>query len=156
MRSRTLRSVVLACAVLITAGCQTAAPPPAAEPVYATLPPPDALAGTTWRARTIDGTVVDGVASTVSFIDDRRVGGVLACNRFEASYAADALGLRFTSIAATRSMCDRATMIQEERFSAVLNATRGLRFDDDGALLLLDGAGAVRAALVRPLGRAFD
>jgi heat shock protein HslJ len=156
MPSSSFRAALLISVALLASGCQTAAPPPVADPEHASLPPPDTLAGTTWRARMIDGAIVNGVGSTVAFIDDRRVAGVLACNRYTASYSADALGLRFTSIAATRAMCDRATMMQEERFTAVLNAARGLRFGDDGALLLLDGAGVVRAALLRSPARAAE
>ena len=39
-------------------------------------------------------------------------------------------------------------MEQEARFSAVLAATRGLRLDEQGALLLLDAEGGTRARLV--------
>jgi hypothetical protein len=39
-------------------------------------------------------------------------------------------------------------MEQERRFAQALHATRGLRIDDQGALLLLDESGKVRARLV--------
>jgi heat shock protein HslJ len=110
--------------------------------------PPAKLAGTTWLAEDIGGAgVVDRVQSTVQFFDRQLAAGTLACNEYTTTYFADATGLRFGAIAATRKMCPPAVMEQEARFSSALEATRGLRFDATGALLLLDAEGKVRAKL---------
>ena len=110
--------------------------------------PPEQLAGTTWLAEDIDGKgVVDNAQSTLQFFDIQLAGGRLACNEYTTTYFADATGLKFGAIAATRKMCPPALMEQEARFSSALEATRGLRFDTTGALLLLDADGKVRAKL---------
>ena len=110
--------------------------------------PPAKLAGTTWLAEDIGGAgVLDRVQSTLQFFDNQLAGGTLACNQYTTTYFADASGLRFGGIATTRKMCPPAVMEQETRFSAALEAIRGLRFDSTGALLLLDADGKVQAKL---------
>jgi putative lipoprotein len=121
--------------------CSTTTPPAAQTPAK--------LGGTAWLAEDIDGKgVVDRAQSTVEFVDDQRAAGSLACNRYTTTYSADATGLRFGTIGATRRMCPPALMDQEARFSAALEGTRGLRFEPTGALLLLDGDGRVQARLM--------
>jgi heat shock protein HslJ len=110
--------------------------------------PPAKLAGTTWLAEDIGGAgVVDRVQSTLQFLDRQLAVGTLACNEYTTTYFADATGLRFGTIASTRKTCPPAVMDQEARFSTALEATRGLRFDANGALMLLDAEGKVRAKL---------
>jgi heat shock protein HslJ len=125
-------------------------PPPAAAPSQSEALPPENLSGTSWLAEIIDGAgVVDRSQSTMEFLDNQRVAGSLGCNRYTGSYSADATGLRFARLASTRRMCPPALMDQEARFDAVLRATRGLRFEATGALLLLDADGRNRARLIR-------
>lgn len=110
--------------------------------------PPQQLAATAWLAEDIDGKgVVDRVRSTLEFFDRQLAGGNLGCNPYTTTYFADASGLRFGLIASTRKACPQAVMEQEARFSSALEATRGLRFDSTGALMLLDADGKVRAKL---------
>lgn len=112
--------------------------------------PPERLEGTGWRLAAIDGKpVADAGRSTLRLFDRQLAGGSLGCNAYSTTYFADASGLRFGAIAPTREICATALMEQESRFAQTLEATRGLRIDDQGALLLLDGSGAVRARLVK-------
>ena len=128
-------------AVVLAAACSSTTTPAGKAPVK--------LGGTAWLAEDIDGKgVVDRVQSTIEFVDDQRAAGSLACNRYTTTYSADATGLRFGTIGATRRMCPPALMEQESRFSAALEGTRGLRFESNGALLLLDADGRVRARLM--------
>lgn len=114
---------------------------------------PAKMGGTAWLAEDIDGKgVVERAQSTIEFTDDESAAGSLACNRYTTTYSADATGLRFGTVAATRRMCPPALMEQETRFSAALEATRGSRLAPTGALLLLDADGRVRARLM-PLAR---
>lgn len=143
--------VAIALTVVALAACRSiepAAPPTTSTPTPAP-PPPESLAGTSWLVRTLDGVAADDQRSTLEFVDERRVAGDSGCNRYGASYSADALGLRITSLASTRKLCDSAQMAREQRFQSVLAAVRGLRFDATGSLLLLDEAGTIRATLVR-------
>lgn len=111
--------------------------------------PPERLEGTAWRLASIDGTpVADAGRSTLRLFDRQLAGGSLGCNAYSTTYFADASGLRFGAIAPTRETCPAALMEQESRFAQTLQATRGLRIDDQGALLLLDESGKVRARLV--------
>lgn len=111
--------------------------------------PPERLEGTAWRLASIDGKpVADPGRSTLRLFDRQLAGGSLGCNAYSTTYFADASGLRFGAIAPTRDTCPVALMEQESRFAQTLQATRGLRLDDQGALLLLDASGAVRARLV--------
>jgi heat shock protein HslJ len=141
--------------ILLAAGCRSVDLPPersaapvAEQPAQA-VEPPEALAGTRWRVAVLDGVAAHAAESTLTFVDGSRVSGNLGCNAFRGAYTADALGLRFESLATTRALCDRNTMQQEQRWEAVLRETRGLRFDEHGSMLLLDAAGSVRARLVR-------
>ncbi|HJW52107.1 MAG TPA: META domain-containing protein [Burkholderiaceae bacterium] len=110
---------------------------------------PERLEGTAWRATAIDKQPASASSpSTLRFFDRQLAGGSLACNAYSTTYFADASGLRFGFLAPTRETCAAAVMEQEARFSAVLAATRGLRLDDQGALLLLDAEGGTRARLV--------
>jgi heat shock protein HslJ len=137
-----------AVALLLT-GCQTSVPPTPPPPAVIAPVPPEQLAGSVWRAISIDGVTADSYPSTIEFVDGRQAAGSLGCNRYHAQYAADALGLRFASLTTARMHCEALNMKQEERFAAVLLEARGLRFDAAGSLLLLDAAGTVRAALER-------
>jgi heat shock protein HslJ len=111
--------------------------------------PPERLEGTAWRAAAIDGKPpLTSNPSTLRFFDRQWAGGSLACNAYSTTYFADASGLRFGALAPTRETCAAAVMEQETRFIAVLAATRGLRLDDQGALLLLDADGSTRVRLV--------
>jgi heat shock protein HslJ len=126
---------LLACIVLASACSSTS------------LAPPPALIGTQWRVERLDGKgVPDRSRSTLQFSDSAAAGGVLACNRFTASYTQDGAYLKFGEVASTRMACPQPVMEQEARFSAVLEATRGVRRDGN-ALLLVDAAGNERARL---------
>jgi heat shock protein HslJ len=111
--------------------------------------PPERLEGTSWSAAAIEGkTTQESHPSTLRFFDRQLAGGSLACNAYSTTYFADASGLRFGALAPTRNTCAAPVMEQEARFIAVLADTRGLRLDDQGAMLLLDADGRTRARMV--------
>ena len=111
--------------------------------------PPERLEGTAWRAVSIEGKATPEThPSTVRFFDRQLAGGSLACNAYSTTYFADASGLRFGALAPTQDTCAPGVMEQESRFIAVLADTRGLRLDDQGAMLLLDAGGRARARMV--------
>ena len=91
---------------------------------------------------------VAGVESTLTLTDAAEALGRGGCNSFRASYSLDGGTFRFGPIAATRRACPPPQMQQETRFFAALEATRGFRIED-GALVLLDAAGAPVARLER-------
>ena len=124
--------------VIALAGCTTSNLTPAAR-----------LEGTAWRAENIDGKPALDVQhqSTLRFFDRQLAGGSLGCNAYSTTYFADAAGLRFGGIAPTNNTCPPAVMEQEARFTVALEATRKVRHDADGALLLLDVDGKIRAKL---------
>jgi heat shock protein HslJ len=105
------------------------------------------LANTAWIAETIDGSPVRADArSTLRFFDRQLAGGSLGCNAYSTTYFTDN-GLRFGAIAATRKACGPEVMQQEQRFSAVLDATRSVSRADN-AIVLIDAEGKPRARLV--------
>ena len=107
------------------------------------------LAGTAWRAESIDGrpTLDDQNRSTLRFFDRQLAGGSLGCNAYSTTYFTDG-GLRLGALAPTQKTCAAPVMEQEARFSAVLTATRNSRIDEKGALLLLDADGKVRGRML--------
>ncbi|HQR20826.1 MAG TPA: META domain-containing protein [Burkholderiaceae bacterium] len=112
--------------------------------------PAGRLAGTAWRAESIDGRPATDPQnpSTLRFFDRQLAGGSLGCNAYSTTFFADAAGLRFGELAPSRRQCAAPVMEQESRFSAVLTATRNSRIDDKGALLLLDEDGKVRGRML--------
>lgn len=73
-----------------------------------------------------------------------RLSGFSGCNRIMGSWRAEGTSLTFTQVAATRMMCDRASMKTEERFLKRLSETAGAvatekgvdLVDKDGKILL--------------------
>jgi heat shock protein HslJ len=123
-------------AVLAVTGCAAPSPTPA-----------ERLENTAWVAETIDGKPANSARSTLRFFDRQYAGGSLGCNPYSTTYFTDAAGLRFGGIAPTNNTCPAAVMEQEARFSAVIEATRNVRRDAEGALTLVDADGKVRAKL---------
>jgi heat shock protein HslJ len=131
------RTLIVAATAALLASCAT-------EPAA----PPEQLANTAWRLASVPGTALtDPPRSTLRFFDRQLAGGSLGCNAYSTTFFADARGLRFGAFAPTRETCPPAVMEQEARFRDALAATRGLRFDDKGALLLLDADGKTVARL---------
>ena len=117
------------------------------EPAAGRADGPAALVGDLdARRRSAARAAAEGVASTPHphRRPPRRCGSG-GCNSFRGSYSLDGGTFRFGPIAATRRACPPPQMQQETRFFAALEATRGVRVED-GALLLLDAAGATLRA----------
>jgi heat shock protein HslJ len=72
----------------------------------------------------------------------------LGCNRFTTGVTQSGPLLSFGMLASTRRMCPPAIMDQEQRYSAVLQKTRGSLIEET-YLYLLDQRGAKLARLSR-------
>jgi heat shock protein HslJ len=109
----------------------------------ATAAPADPLAGlvgTTWRAETIEGRPVTGIAtSTLTFVSTEQIAGRAGCNRYSGPLRVAGERVAIGPLATTRMACEAALMDQEERFLAALGRTE--RIAQDGAFLLLHAAG---------------
>lgn len=125
--------------ILLVAG--GAAAEPGAGPV--------ALAGAPWLAREIGGRPVAGPhRAEIAFDPQGRAHGTGGCNRFTGGVTQSGASLRFGPMAQTNMACEEAAMAQEARFHEALAAVRAFRIED-GALVLLDGAGRAAMRLAR-------
>jgi putative lipoprotein len=121
---------------------------PLAEPQAVAADGATALVGT-WTLGGAGGAgVAAGVESSLTLADGGEATGSGGCNSFRASWSLEGEAFRFGPIAATRRACPPPQMEQETRFFAALEATRGARVED-GALVLLDAAGATVLRLGR-------
>lgn len=110
---------------------------------------PPNLVGTAWLLEDLGGAgVIDDLQSTLEFPEEGKAAGNLGCNRFTTGVTQSGPLLSFGMLAATRRMCTEAIMDQEQRYSSVLQKTRGSLLEGD-TLHLLDGRGAKLARLVR-------
>ena len=97
----------------------------------------DALAGSRWVIRTIDGEPIAGGAVTVEFGHDGRVTGDTGMNRFTASYGLSASYLTIGPMATTRRAGEPDQMAQEQRVVAALAGM--CSFDLAGSKLAVEG-----------------
>jgi heat shock protein HslJ len=110
---------------------------------------PPNLVGTAWLLEDLGGAgVIDDLQSTLEFPEEGKAAGNLGCNRFTTGVTQSGPLLSFGMLASTRRMCPEAIMDQEQRYSSVLQKTRGSLLDGD-LLYLLDQRGARLARLVR-------
>jgi heat shock protein HslJ len=110
---------------------------------------PPNLVGTAWLVEDLEGAgVIDRLQSTLEFPEEGKAAGNLGCNRFTTGVTQSGPLLSFGMLASTRRMCPEAIMDQEQRYSSVLQKTRGSLLDGD-LLYLLDQRGARLARLVR-------
>lgn len=113
---------------------------------------PATLTGTQWLVEDLEGAgVLDRLQSTLEFPQSGAAAGNLGCNRFTATYQQSGPGLRFGGVAATRKMCPPAVMAQEQRYTGVLERSRGALLDEP-FLYLIDERGAKLARLIRHEG----
>jgi heat shock protein HslJ len=122
----------IALALLLCACAEAPGPPPAMNP----------YAGTRWVM-----TTGGADAPTIEFADSRASGNA-GCNRWFAQVSADASAVQFTSIGATRRMCNPSVMEIERLFLAALERTATGRLDSD-VLVLQDESGAELARFTR-------
>jgi heat shock protein HslJ len=112
------------------------------------------LAGTAWRATAVaDGkqavTLVADSSVTLEFETGGRARGSAGCNDYTAGYRAEGSRLTFQGAAATRKMCARPEVMEQElRFLKTLETVAGARVEGD-TLELRTAAGAVAVSLTR-------
>jgi heat shock protein HslJ len=118
-------------------------------------PQPAELAGTSWRATGINNgkqaaaSVVKDSTVTLEFLADGKAAGSAGCNRYTTTYVADGSKLAFGPTAATRMMCARLeVMEQEQSFLKALATVAAARFEGDRLELRTD-AGALAVTLER-------
>ena len=112
-------------------------------------PQPSDLTGTSWNATAINNgkqavaSVVADSTVTLEFLADGSAAGSAGCNRYTATWAADGSKLTFGPAAATRKMCVRPEVMQQEQnFLAALGSVAAARFEGD-RLELRTAAGAL-------------
>ncbi|HEX9187894.1 MAG TPA: META domain-containing protein [Vicinamibacteria bacterium] len=113
------------------------------------------LPGTSWLATGINNgkeAVVSPLADstvTLEFAADGRASGSAGCNRFTTRYQVDGSGLSFQPAAATRMMCGRPELMeQEQNFLKALETVASARFEGD-QLELRTAGGALAVRLTR-------
>lgn len=111
----------------------------------AALGAPGELAGIDWMR-------VDDEDASPHFahlrFEGERASGSAGCNDFFAAVASEGARLRFSAVGVTRRACAGSGMATERRMLTALERTRAYRLDG-GDLVLLDGAGAPVARLIR-------
>jgi heat shock protein HslJ len=123
------------CAALVTAGWALAGCGSVAAPDG---PIPDGLAGTTWRAKTLAGQLLDDATSVkLEFVGSDRIAGKAACNRYNGPLRVADGRLRIGPLAATRTACPPPLMEAEAAFLAALEGAQ--RFTRGNSALLLQG-----------------
>lgn len=124
-------------AVLALAGCQSAPPVGADNP----------LVGTAWLAWDINGRGPGDKTYATLVFNPGRVSGSGGCNRFSAALAVKAEAWQASDMALTRMECAPELMKEEASFIEALESTRSHHVEG-GVLTLIDESGAVRVRLV--------
>ena len=124
-------------AVLALAGCQSAPPVGADNP----------LVGTAWLAWDINGRGPGDKTYATLVFNPGRISGSGGCNQFSGALAVKADAWQASDIALTRMECAPERMKEEASFIGALEAARSHRIEG-GVLTLLDESGAVRLRLV--------
>lgn len=113
------------------------------------------LAGTTWRATTINNGrgAVQGLLSdstiTLAFDDQGRISGSSGCNRYMRRYTASGATLKLSPAASTRMACpDDRLAAQEDAYLKALATVSSLRMEAD-RLELRTATGALAASFTR-------
>ena len=101
------------------------------------------MLGTAWLAEDISGRGVDdGTRSTMEFVKPGQVGGVAGCNRYFGPLVLDGGTIAFGNLAATRMMCAKPVMVQEQRFLKALAQAKRLDLGHEGQTLRIYADGA--------------
>jgi heat shock protein HslJ len=125
------RSVALLVALVLLAGC-------AITSRDATID----LPGTSWVLVDIDGTAPVGeTPPTIAFDDQGSVTGTGGCNTFNGDVTIDGSDLSFGPLATTQMACvEDGVADQEAAFLTALQDVTSYTVDDEGRLVLEDGA----------------
>lgn len=100
--------------------------------------PAGRLVGEAWRIESLGGAPLSGMRApvTLDFAAPDAVGGQGACNRYRGSWRFEGERLVFGQMASTMMACPEPAMAQEQALHRLLNAARGHRFDETGALVI--------------------
>jgi heat shock protein HslJ len=130
----------------VTAALVLAALVAACSPAADVSPSPEvpgSLAGSAWRAVSVDGTSpVDGSEPTLVFTANE-VNGTTGCNQFFGGYTYDAGSISITNVGMTMMACEGPISEVEAGYTAALNGATSVTVDDGGQLLLSGSAGEV-------------
>jgi putative lipoprotein len=97
---------------------------------------PASLAGTSWRASSVDGAApVAGREPTIAFTEDR-ISGTTGCNQYFGGYTYDDGTIGFSPIGMTMMACDDAVGDVESAFTKALGGATGAAIDSQGRLVL--------------------
>jgi heat shock protein HslJ/membrane-bound inhibitor of C-type lysozyme len=99
--------------------------------------PKSLLTGGEWVVETIDGTpVVEKSEATILFMEDGRVAGNAACNRFIGGFDLTGEGLSFSQMGTTMMACEEPLSLQEARFLELLQTVFRFEISPEGRLVL--------------------
>jgi heat shock protein HslJ len=105
--------------------------------------PPGTLAGSSWRAVSVDGaSPVEGSEPTLVFAADE-VSGTTGCNQFFGPYTYGDGSISFGLIGMTMMACEGPVGTVEAAYTAALDGASSVSFDDAGQLLLSGTGGDV-------------
>jgi len=100
------------------------------------------LTAAPWGVEDIEGRgVIDNSQTTLAFGADNHLSGRAGCNTYTGSYSVSNDSLTVDNVAVTSKACLAALAHQEAAFLDILNQLQAFRFNENGALLLSDGAG---------------
>ena len=125
------RSIALFAALVLLAGC-------AITSRDATMD----LPGTSWVLAELDGTAPVGeTPPTLAFDDHGGVTGTGGCNTYNGEVTIDGSDLTFSPLATTQMFCaEEGVADQEQAFLTALQDVTSYTVDDEGRLVLQDGA----------------
>jgi heat shock protein HslJ len=104
---------------------------------------PASLAGSAWRAVSVDGTSpVDGSEPTLTFAETE-ISGTTGCNQYFGGYTYAEGTISFTQVGMTMMACEGPISDVEATYTAALNGATTATIDDGGQLLLSGSDGDV-------------
>ena len=104
---------------------------------------PASLAGSAWRAVSVDGlSPLEGSAPTLTF-SETEVSGTTGCNQYFGGYTYADGTISFTEVGMTMMACEGPISDVEAKYTAALNSATTATIDDGGQLLLSGSDGDV-------------
>ena len=153
MRGTPIRGLALGAIVLLAMGCQRPARGPDTAMNAASASTSGPLIGPTWSLVELSGQPAPlGAGDRPATLivqggSEPRASGFAGCNRWFSAYTLTAPGrIHFTAPGSTKMAC-QSGMDLEQRFLAIITATRGYTLSDS-TLVLRDESGASHARLV--------
>jgi heat shock protein HslJ len=125
------RSIALLTALVLLAGCAITSRDSTTD-----------LPGTSWTLVELDGAAPVGeTPPTIAFDDQGSVTGTGGCNTFNGEVTIDGSDMSFSPLATTQMFCaEEGVADQEQAFLAALQDVTSYSVDDEGRLVLEDGA----------------